>query len=75
MQYRDKIFQVFQKLHLPEEYEGTGIGLAIVKRIVNRHHGKVWVESEPEKGTTFFIKMPKGGTDDKGAAKHSSRGG
>jgi PAS domain S-box-containing protein len=57
MQYRDKIFQAFQKLHLPEEYEGTGIGLAIVKRIVNRHHGKVWVESEPGKGTTFYIKL------------------
>jgi PAS domain S-box-containing protein len=75
MQYRDKIFQVFQKLHLPDEYEGTGIGLAILKRIIDRHHGKVWVESEPGKGTTFFIKIPKGGTDDKGTAKHSSRGG
>lgn len=58
MQYHDKIFQIFQRLHLPEEYEGTGIGLSIVKRIVERHHGKVWAESEPGRGATFFIDLP-----------------
>ncbi len=58
LQYHDKIFGVFQRLHLPEEYEGTGIGLAIVKRIVERHNGKVWAESQPGKETTFFIKFP-----------------
>lgn len=58
MKYHDKIFQVFQRLHLPEEYEGTGIGLAIVKRVAERHNGKVWAESELGKGTTFFISIP-----------------
>ncbi|MEW6108362.1 MAG: ATP-binding protein [Nitrospirota bacterium] len=58
MQYHDKIFQVFQRLHLPEEYHGTGIGLAIVKRVAERHKGTVWAESKPGEGTTFFIKLP-----------------
>ncbi len=58
MKYHDKIFQIFQRLHLPEEYEGTGIGLSIVKRIAERHHGKVWAESEPGRGATFFIDLP-----------------
>jgi light-regulated signal transduction histidine kinase (bacteriophytochrome) len=74
-QYKEIIFGVFKRLHRDQKYPGTGIGLAICQRVVERYGGRVWVESEFGKGATFYFTVPRHGEPASETAVQSSAGG